>query len=1052
MQVLLLGPLVVEDGATTAEVRGTRQQGLLTLLALHVGTVIPNERIVDELWGEDAPANPANALQAVVSRVRRVVGADALRAQGGGYVLDIPPEDVDAARFERLVSKARTELDSGRHAEAASMLEEALTLWRGPVLEELGDLPFARAAAGRLRELRTAATDAWADAELALGHHDALIPELRSAVDRDPLHEGGWARLMLALYRAGRQADALRAFQDARRILGEELGVEAGPELRSMEASILAQAPELDPPERTPATPPEPDPYPLPRELRRVRTTFVGRSDELEDLDRTLRDTTLITLVGPGGVGKTRLAAELAARRATSGERIVFVDLAPVVSEDDVAEAVAVALGGRDQAAFTGSSLDALERATLQVATGAVLVVVDNCEHVVDAAARVVEAVVGASDRVRVLATSREALGVPGERLRPLRSLTSDEALELFVDRARAVRPDFDPTDGERRTIAEVCERLDALPLAIELAAARVRALPVSEIADRLDDRFRLLTGGARTALPRQQTLRAVVDWSHELLTVEERHVLARLSVFVGGFGLDDAAAVVGGDKVAVEDVAEVVLHLVDRSLVTTANEQDTGRFGLLQTLWHYAREKLTESGDEALLRHRHARHFAELAATLEADLRRPGQRRAMDRLETEHENLRAALEWAIGSGDKALAGRIVAALGWFWYVRGYVSEGARWSEAVAGLPGELDLVVEARVLRYATLLGLFAGAEPSAAGRALELARRCGAPEEVGETQAVMSVLRPRHGDVDGAIAALDEAAAIGAASGNRWLQGTAAMLRSGILSGAHDVVEASRIADESVTHFRAAGDNWGLSMALMMRAIGRETVGDYDAALADFAEAHVAAEELGSDELGQHFLIHCGNICTLAGDPEGGRRHHEEAVAAARRIGSSQVLGMALNGLGLAARRMDDLDVATAAHDEARELYLAGGWTAGAALALAGLGFAAEQAGDADAALGHHLDGLDLARQTGDERAIALACEGVAGALARRGEHEQAAQLLGRAHACRTGVGAPLPHGERVDVDRIESAVVAALGSQRYESLAAAGAAADLDELLPR
>ena len=1041
MRVGLLGPVVVEDGSTSTDVRGSRQQGLLALLALHAGTVIANERIVDELWGDDAPANPANALQAVVSRVRKLVGAGTLAARGTGYVLDVAPEAVDAIRFERLLVEARTQVDEGDPAGASATAEAALGLWRGPVLEGLGDLPFARAATARLTELRGAALDTWADAQLALGHHDTLIADLRDAVEQDPLREGTWSRLMLALYRAGRQADALRAYQDARTALADQLGVEPGPELRAMEARVLAQSDDLTGPARA-AT------VPLPRELRRTRTSFVGRDDDLEQVDRALTAGPLVTLVGPGGAGKTRLATELAARRAEAGERVVFVDLSPVTA-DDVTEAIVAALGARDQPAGP-DPLDALERVTLQFLTGPALVVVDNCEHVVDDAARAVEALVGASPNVRVLATSREGLGVPGEQLHPLLSLGDDVCMRLFVDRAGAVRPGFDPSPDEQRAIAEICRNLDGLPLAIELAAARVRALPVAEIARRLDDRFRLLTGGARTAQPRQQTLRAVVEWSHDLLDEEEKHVLARLSTFVGGFTLDDAAEVVGGDKVDVADVGAIVLRLVDKSLVTTDPEH--GRFGLLQTLGLHAREQLQAAGDEALLRERHARHFATVAERLEPDVRGPAQRRALDQLEREHDNLAAALEWAVETGDKELGARLVAALGWFWYVHSHVAEGARWGTAVCALPGELHPVLEARLVRYVGLLGLFAGVEEvPPVQHAVELLRGADEPGELAETLIVVAAAYPRHGDTALTAAALEEATALGRRLGDHWIQGTAGMLSGGMLGGVDEQAKVDA-STESVEHFRACGDDWGLSMSLMTRALSLEAMGHYDAALTDYTDAHLAAERLGGAELSQHFEVHRGNLCTLTGDVDTARRAHERAIAAARRGGYTGVLGMALNGLGLACRRLGDLDAAAAAHGEAEDLYLSGRWLAGAALARSGLGFVAELAGDADTAEAHHLASLELARQHDDERAIALACEGLAGVAALRGDHEGAARLLGHAAARRTGAGAPLPAGERADVDRIESSVVGSIGRQRYEALAAEGATAALGDLLPR
>jgi tetratricopeptide (TPR) repeat protein len=586
--------------------------------------------------------------------------------------------------------------------------------------------------------------------------------------------------------------------------------------------------------------------------------------------------------------------------------------------------------------------------------------------------------------------------------------------------------------------------------LAIELAAARVRALPVVEIARRLDDRFRLLTGGSRTAQPRQQTLRAVVDWSHELLDEGEKHVLARLSAFVGGFTLDDAAEVVGGDKIDVADVGGYVLRLVDKSLVTPDTER--GRFGLLQTLWLYARERLVASGDDGLVRERHARHFAKMAERLEPDLRGPAQRQALDQLAREHDNLATALDWAVDAGDKELGARLVSALGWFWYVHSHVAAGARWTATVSALPGQLDPILEARMLRYEVLLGMFAGRpDVPSADAVLALAREADAPSQLAETLIVAAAAYPRHGDAAFTTAALEEAAAIGRAVGDHWVQGTAALLAAGVLGGVqeHKKIE---VATESVEHFRTCGDDWGLSMALMTRALSLEARGDYDAALGDYADAHLAAERLGGGELSQHFEVHHANLRTLTGDAVSARRQLERAIVAVRRGGYTGVLGMALNGLGLACRRVGDLEAAAAAHAEARDLYLSGKWLAGAALAHAGLGFVAEQAGTADIAERHHLESLELARRYDDERAVALACEGLAGVAALRSDHDRAARLLGHAAHRRAGAAAPLPAGERIDVDRIEASVIGAIGRDRFDALAAEGSESELDALLSR
>ena len=437
-------------------------------------------------------------------------------------------------------------------------------------------------------------------------------------------------------------------------------------------------------------------------------TSFVGRQAEMHEVRQLLAGNRLVTLTGAGGAGKTRLAVEIVARIAAEfGDGVWYVDLAPITDPGVEPVALARALGLPDQPGR--STMDTLLRF---VRDRRMLVVLDNCEHLLDASADLVVALLGAAPGLTVLATSREPIGVAGEVSWRVPSLSlADEAIELFTDRARRVRPDFAVSDDNAAVVTEICRRLDGLPLAIELAAARVRALSLLEIVDSLHDRFRLLTGGARTAVRRQQTLRASVDWSHALLTQPERVLFRRLAVFLGGFDLAAAQAVAGGGEVERFQVLDQLTLLVDKSLVVAEHTGGATRYRLLETVRQYALEKLGESGEADSMRSRHRDHYTAMAALLDAPAGRDYERR-VEQAETEIDNLRAAFAWSRENSDIELALALVSALQPLWQARGRIREGLAWFDAVltddnAQHP-EVLAAVRARAIADRALLALW--------------------------------------------------------------------------------------------------------------------------------------------------------------------------------------------------------------------------------------------------------------------------------------------------------------------------------------------------------
>src|SRR5271166_4849354 len=582
MQVQLFGELEALAGGVPVPVRGAKQRALLALLALHRGQPVSADRLIDALWGDGQAANPANALQAQIGQLRRTFGAAAIVTSEAGYALDVRPDQVDVVRFEQLVTKGRRLAADGELAPASATLGEALGLRRGEPLAEFAYAGFADAERARLDELALVATETRAGADLGLGRYAELAGELEALCREHPLRERLWELLILALYRGGRQAEALRAYTEVRDRLAGELGIDPGPALRELQARILAQDPSLA------AASPAPV-QAAAGNLRERLSSFIGRDAELEQLLGSVRASRLVTLTGPGGTGKTRLAVEAAAAlRAEYPDGAWLVELAGVAAPDGVGPAVAGALGAVASALGSpqppGSAVQLIVR---HLAGRSLVVVLDNCEHVIAEAAALADTLAGAVPGLRLIATSREALGIPGEVLMPVGGLAIPAAVELFADRARAVQPGFLADGPAGDVIEDICRRLDGLPLAVELAAARFRALPLATVAERLDDRFRLLTGGARTALPRQQTLRAVVDWSYDLLFEDERRLFTRLSVFVGGCELEAAEAVCADDELPSTDVLDVMSRLVDKSLVTAPSPGGT-RFTQLQTLWEY--------------------------------------------------------------------------------------------------------------------------------------------------------------------------------------------------------------------------------------------------------------------------------------------------------------------------------------------------------------------------------------------------------------------------------------------------------------------------------
>jgi predicted ATPase/DNA-binding SARP family transcriptional activator len=694
MEFRILGSLDVRAGAGAIGLAGAKPRALLAVLLLHANEPVSAERLAIALWGEDAPAGASKTIQVYVSRLRRALGEPGVLATTpGGYRLRVLPGELDADRFKRLAAEGHRALADGAPDRAARLLREALSLWRGPALVDVAYEAFAQAEIERLEEERLAALEARVEADLELARHAELAGELAQLVAAHPLRERLHAQLMLALYRTGRQADALEAYRAARRVFVEELGIEPSPELRGLEEAILKHDAAVQAP-APPARGSEPRTGRVPAPLTRT----VGREREVRELVEWFGrdDLRLVTLTGPGGVGKTRLSVEVArALEADFDDGAWFVSLASTEQPAHVASTVAQALGTTPASGETPG--DAIRR---YLAPKQALVVLDNFEHLLSGAVIVTE-LLGSCPGLKLLTTSREPLRVEPEQrfaVSPLavpvdeRQATVEEtaASALFVERSRRHDAGFTLTEANASAIAQICRRVDGLPLAIELAAARTPLLEPEELSRRLARSLDALGPGARDAPARQRTLRATIEWSCRLLAPEESRAFARFAVFAGGATVEAAERVTEGDLDALEGLVEK--HLLERRH-DAAGEP---RLAMLETVREYARERLDADDDAVEVHRRHCRHFLGLVESAEPALSTGAEAEWLARLDTEVDNVRAALAWSLRHGDATLALRMAGLLAEFWDIRGMSTEGLRWLHAALEAAGD-DVSVDAR-------------------------------------------------------------------------------------------------------------------------------------------------------------------------------------------------------------------------------------------------------------------------------------------------------------------------------------------------------------------
>jgi predicted ATPase/DNA-binding SARP family transcriptional activator len=811
----LLGPVEAAHDQRPIPLGAPKQRALLAVLLLNANEALSRERLIDQLWGTAAPRSAIQSLQVYVHGLRQALGSERIETRGTGYRLRLAPNELDLDRFERLLATGSESLASGRPADAAEELHTALGHWRGSALSDLGGEPVA-AEAPLLQDRRLRALELLNEAQLALGRDAELLPELERLIAEEPYREPFRAQHVLALYRSGRQKEALEAYRSAREALVEELGIDPGPELQELEGRILRHDPSL-------AAPPPPEPPRL--RLPTPPTALVGRGLEAVAVTALLRDEArLVTLTGAGGTGKTRLAlaaAEALGRELRDGA--VFVDLAairdPALLGPTIAQALEITEGASPEEALVEYLRDRR-----------LLLLLDNFEQLIPHT-ELVGRLIAAAPRLLVLATSRAPLRLAAEHEYPVpplalpepdgatfEQLASNDAVRLFVARARAVDPAFELNDRNAREVACICERLDGLPLAIELAAARSKLFPPETMNRRLDRRLELLTGGACDRPARQQTLRATLEWSHELLDDAESAMFARFAVFAGGWTLEAAEAVCGQDG---DDVLGPLSSLVDDSLVCrTSRSASEPRFAMLETVREYAIELLERAGETERFRRRHAEHMVEVAERAADVILTGGEAEQWYALlDEEHDNLRAALFWAAAAGELELGVRLTVALRWFWLVRGYLSEGRRFFDDVVARTEEAP-----KELRAAAVVN--AGTFPFRQGdldvaeklfaEALDLYRALGDEAEIGRAIAELGAVAIARGDLDRASQLYEESLPIFRAHENDIRLAVALSNLGAIANMRKDAEAAIRYFDDAIALARSTGDEDGLGISL--------------------------------------------------------------------------------------------------------------------------------------------------------------------------------------------------------------------------------------------
>lgn len=1006
ISVALLGPVEVRRDGELLAVPSGKPTELLVRLAVVTATMVPKEQLLEDLWATDAVSTSANTVQSKVSRLRRALGDPAL-VQGGqiGYKLAVEPRAVDVLELSRRADEVTRLVRAGHPAEVRDACAEALGLFRGESLFGAIDADWLRPHRTHAEGLRLRLVEDRLRARLALGASGDVVDELQELVAEHPLREGLWGLLITALYRAGRQADALAAYRSVREQLVEELGLEPGRDLQHLEQQVLAQDPALDAP--PPKTAPGSKAVRVEGgNLPALASSLVGRDRECGEVAELCGGHRLVTLVGPAGVGKTRLALEVAGR-LRPGDGAWLVRLETARTPESVADTIATALHAND----------ASEPALIERLRGAdVLIVLDNCEHVIDAVAELADPLLRAGAGVRLLTTSQLPLGVDGEQVYGLSPLSFESAVELFGQRA-AAHDRAVATADSTAAVEELCRSLDGLPLAIELAAARTRSLSLAEISRRLTDRFSLLRDPASRRPERQRTLAGAIAWSYDLLFPDDQRGLWALATFVGGAPLDGIEGVMGALGVPEEAALDVVDRLVDRSLVSTERTADGGlRYWLLDSVRTYARDRLDENGEEPVASAAHAAWAAAGAAAAAEGARGPGQPRHVAWARSERANIDAALEWA-GSHDPVLALRIATQLGWVWMLAGdhVAHERMRAALTAAGsaAPDHLRLT-------GSLLLGwLYAAGGDVELGRTTivdAIERFDFAGDELARARAdfFLAYVLSQQGDFEACRRVLDRSRSVFVESGARWDEAANRVLFAHVTLAAGDLAQATAACTDAARLLAEVGDPWFLVHTQAMSGAVAQAEARYGDACGHLAAAAEAAHTQGFASTEAYHRANLGRAQQQQGDLDAAALSLQAAIDLGRAAGDLRVVSLARMRLGRVRREQGAAEAARSLFLAAQAWYRASGGGDHALLTDCLVAATEPSTEDAGALLEVV---LAEARRTGDLEVEVLALDGLARRRAEDGDVGSAAALLERADEAMAAARLRVTEADRVD-----------------------------------
>jgi predicted ATPase/DNA-binding SARP family transcriptional activator len=1002
LKIYLLDTFAVEiQGEAMSPLRLQKSKWLLALLALRQGRDVEREWLAETLWPDsDRQKALRNLRQALADDLRPKLGAaaSALHATPKTLCLDASDAWVDVVAFDAAIK-----------AEILEGLEKAVELYRGPLLKGCAEEWAFLERVTREETFHSALERLAADA-LAHGKPGTAIGYLRRLIASDPLRESGYMALMEALAASGDVAGIHQVYRDFKGVLNREIGTEPAHETRALYRRLQQAA-------QQPSLSPQPVVLSLHRRLPVPLTRLIGRERDIAAAVERFRQGRLVTLVGSGGVGKTHLSIAIAEALSTQfADGVWFVELASLKEPGLVANAVVQALQVKE---LPGQTI--LETLVSALSSRSLLMVLDNCEHLIDACTELVEHLLRWCEGLRVLVTSRQALGlsggewvyrVPSLEVPPLPPVGSApeadkntlsrlldyDAVRLFLERAVAQGMALRLTTSQTLAIAEICRQLDGIPLAIEMAASRVRTMTLEAIRTGLSDRFRLLRAGSRTSLPRHKTLQALIDWSYDLLSDAEKRLLHRLSVFTGGWTLEAADDVYGaeGEDSSPGSVFELLTSLVDKSLVVYEEWEGKARYRLLETVRQYAAERLVESGESDLVRSRHRDYFLALAETAEPKLRGAEQVEWLQRLEEEHENLRTALAWSLSAMGPEVGLRFCGALSQFWWTWGYFSEGRRWCAlALAAADGQQRTLERAKVL--------------SSAGSA-------------AYNQGDYITARTHH----------EESLAICKESGHQ--NDIASSLNSlgNVALAQGNYAIAHTLYEECLTSFREIGERHSIAIVLNNLGLLAKALGDYASAHTYHQECLVIFREIEERNCTASALNNLGLLAIVQCDPVFAWHYFEESLAISREIGDRNRIAASLSGLGACAEGQGDYATARRLYEESLTIFREIGAQADIADALNGLGSVAMGQSDYPLARMMFAESLTILQEIGDRRGIAISLESFAVLVSFAANMEQAGILWGAAEALREEIGAPMQPNERALYNHTVAKVRQALGAQ--------------------